>query len=557
MGCSGNEKDKGFVLKIRVAEEPDCLNPIVSQSSVATQIEGFIMPPLFEFNPDHLELSPLMVQRMSPAVMLNDTTVQYEYQILDHAVFSDGHPVSGIDVAFTVKAALNPHVKNGTWRGSFKNIQNVEIDPKNSKTFKISIAKNYMLSQELSGNFNIYPAHDYDPNHIMDQYNIPELVHNDSTGYSTEKWNALKSFAETFQSAAFCRDRISGAGAYELKSWQNGTKIILEKKKNWWGNEYIKDYPMLAAYPDQIEFWIMPDEAASVISLKDGTIDLMAKVNAKQFEELKKTNADQLDFITPTTMQYYYLELNTRNTGLNEKNVRKALASIIDVDLFIQSNFNGLAQRIIGPVHQTKTYYNTKLKPIAYDLEYATKLLAEAGWKDTDKDGILDKNVAGKKIKLQFKMLVAGKEIGKNLGIVLQENAKKIGIQIDLESKESALLLDAVKSQQFDIATMLSSQPNTLWDPFQSWHSSNTNVGGSNRCGFATVQTDSLITQIRNAHTSKEREDAYLWFQEILYEEQPQIFLFSTMERIAFNKRISCKPTSLKPGYVATLITKR
>ena len=64
MGCTGNEKDKGFVLKIRVAEEPDCLNPIVSQSSVATQIEGFIMPPLFEFNPDHLELSPLMVQRM-------------------------------------------------------------------------------------------------------------------------------------------------------------------------------------------------------------------------------------------------------------------------------------------------------------------------------------------------------------------------------------------------------------------------------------------------------------------------------------------------------------
>ena len=165
--------------------------------------------------------------------------------------------------------------------------------------------------------------------------------------------------------------------------------------------------------------------------------------------------------------------------------------------------------------------------------------------------------MAGKIIKLQFKMLVAGKEIGKNLGIVLQENAKKIGIQIDLENKESALLLDAVKNQQFDIATMLSSQPNTLWDPFQSWHSSNTNVGGSNRCGFATVQTDSLITQIRNAHTSKEREDAYLWFQEILYDEQPQIFLFSTMERIAFNKRISCKPTSLKPGYVATLITKR
>lgn len=103
---------------------------------------------------------------------------------------------------------------------------------------------------------------------------------------------------------------------------------------------------MLTAYPDQIEFWIMPDEAASVISLKDGTIDLMAKVNAKQFEELRKTNADQLDFITPTTMQYYYLELNTRNPGLNEKNVRKALASIIDVDLFIQSNFNGLAQQM-------------------------------------------------------------------------------------------------------------------------------------------------------------------------------------------------------------------
>ncbi|MBK7225866.1 MAG: hypothetical protein IPH96_10810 [Saprospiraceae bacterium] len=65
-----------------------------------------------------------------------------------------------------------------------------------------------------------------------------------------------------------------------------------------------------------------------------------------------------------------------------------------------------------------------------------------------------------------------------------------------------------------------------LWDPHQSWHSSNTKTPGTNRSGFATNTTDSLIQIIRTSSDVQERDLAYKKFQAILYEEQPQIFYF-------------------------------
>ena len=125
-------------------------------------------------------------------------------------------------------------------------------------------------------------------------------------------------------------------------------------------------------------------------------------------------------------MQYYYIEINNTKPGLSEKAVRLAMAHALDQDNFIKNQMEGLATRIVGPVHPSKTFYNKSLQPYTYDIDLAKKLLSDASWKDTDQDGILDKIVAGKKIKLAFQILVSGKDLEEIWPCTYKKNVKKL-----------------------------------------------------------------------------------------------------------------------------------
>ncbi|MBK6351883.1 MAG: hypothetical protein IPF46_00425 [Saprospiraceae bacterium] len=555
--CKNDLKEKELILKIRIAEEPDCLHPVVSQSSLATQIEVLIMPPLFEYHPDKLELSPMLVRAMSEALPVNDSTVAFTYELHQEAVWDDGRPVLATDVAFTIKAALNPLLKNGTWRGFFKNIVDLQIDPANPKKFSILVKKNYMLGQEMSGNYCLYPAHVYDPSLLMTKFAIPDLTTKDSAAWSAEEWKQLEQYATEYQSANFCKEKIQGCGAYRLKVWESGNRIVLERKVNWWGDSLAKDYPLLAAHPKEIQYLVIPDEAAAVVALKNKSIDLLSGISPKQYDELKINSADQFEFANPSLSQYYYLEINHRHPILKEKAVRQALAKLLDLDKFIQTQFNGLAGRIAGPVNPSKSYYNHNLKPVEFSPQEAVKLLTEAGWKDHNGDGILDKVIDGKPTELMLNLFISGKEIGKNIGILLQEEAAKVGIKIELISKESAMMMKDMNAHQFELATMAARQSPSLWDPYQAWHSSNAKTGGFNKTGFINALSDSLILAIRTAPSAADRDAAYLKFQELLYQEQAQIFLFAPLERMVYSRRLSILVSFRRPGYSENLIKLR
>ncbi|MBK7225498.1 MAG: ABC transporter substrate-binding protein [Saprospiraceae bacterium] len=544
--CKLDSKLDQEVLRIRIQDEPDCLNPILSQSGISTQIENYIMPPLFEYEGNQLELAPILIKELTPEIELNDSIIEYHYQFIDIAEWSNGNKLSAADLDFTIKAALNPYIKNKTWRNLFKNIISIQSEKPEAQSFRIQLKKDFLLSREMSGNYNLYPEYFYDPKQIMRKFSLQDLQKKDSVQFTIEEHQALKQFADEFQNEQFCKKQIQGAGAYQLKEWTSGSKIVLEKKKNWWGDKLPQSNSMQKAYPERIEYQVIPDDVSALVSIKNGSLDL-SEFPPKIFSELQKEN--KLQFATPIVMQYNYIELNTKKIGLNEKEVRQAIAHAIDQETFIISQMQGLAQRVIGPVNPSKSFYNKELVPYSYDLEKSKTLLANAGWKDTDADGVLDKLIQGKKVKLEYKMLISGKDLGKNLALHVQEQCKKIGIAIEIVSKESAALRKDLVERNFDLSPASSGQTPGLWDPYQSWHSSNTKTPGTNRSGFATNTTDSLIQIIRTSSDVQERDLAYKKFQAILYEEQPQIFLFSPTARIAYQKNLKVNPTVKRPGY--------
>lgn len=554
--CKPSEKDDVYVLKIRLKDDVDCLNPIVSQSAVATQIEALIMVPMIEYHANKLELSPLLVKSAPQIIGSNDSSTVFSCELLEEASWDDGSPVLASDYSFTLKAALNPYIKNTSWRSFLKNLRGIHFDPGKPKAMEIHVAKNYMLGPEVSGNLNVYQESLYDSGRIMRNFSTTDLIYKDSAAWTPEEHALLKSFADRFQSADFCKTMISGAGPYQLKSWDAGSRIVLEKKQNWWGSQLKDKDLMLEAKPDLIEYLIMPDEAASILALKEGSLDIATDISPRQFKSLKEDSiySDKLSFHTVGFFKYSILELNTRNAGLNDVKVRKALAHICDLDTYINNLMEGFADRVSGPIHPMKSYFNKNIKSPDFNPESAKSLLQEAGWSDSDRNGILDKQVNGKKQQLSFRMLTSG-AVSSRIGLLLKAEAEKIGIEIIPETKETALFIKDINERNFDIAAVtVTQQATSLYDPYQIYHSSQANPGGGNRSGLNSPELDSCINIIRNTTSDTERLQAYMRFQTLLDELQCQIFLFSPQERIVANRRIDMKTIARRPGYLENSI---
>ncbi len=550
--CQPDTKERGFILRIRLRDDVDCLHPIISQSAIATQIEALIMLPMIEYSADKLELSPLLVKNTPELVGSTDSTNMYRCELLEEAKWDDGTSISAYDYAFTVKAALNPYVRNPSWRSFLKNISNIQIDTQNSRILEVQVKKEYMLGKEVSGNVNLYPEHVYDPEGIMRTFRIGDLIHKDSLAWTPEERSALMRFADAFQSAEACKSGIQGAGPYKLASWEAGSRIVLEKKQNWWAKDKSQGNKMLEAYPDRIEYLIMPDEAATILALKEGSIDFASGISPLQFNALRMDSnyTKKLQFLTTGFFQYALLELNTRKDVLSDVHVRRALAYLTDVNSYIRDLMLGMADPIVGPIHPIKPYFNKDLKPIPFNPDSAKALLAAAGWKDSDKDGILDKQLQGKKQKLSLKFLTSG-ELSKKIALLMQAEAQKVGIELLPENKETSLYMKDLNERSFDIAaTIIAQQATSLYDPFQSYHSTSAKPGGGNRSGIQSSSLDSTIIEIRSAANSDARYNAYYQFQKKLYDLQPQIFLFSPQERLIARSGIMVEPIMRRPGYL-------
>ncbi len=557
--CKSPSAEEDFTLRIRIAQDPDCLHPIQSQSALATQIEALVMMPMIEYGAGQLELRPLLVKEVPVVVDRTDSTTIYFVEFREEARWDDGRPITGNDYAFTVKASLNPFIANPSWRSFLKNIHNVRIDSVNERKVYVHVARDYMLGSEVSGNVNLYPEAVYDPAGVLRGYEVHDLARRDSTGWTPGESDALRRFAASFQSSGFCKSDIQGAGPYRLSTWEAGARIVLERKTDWWGSKFQSAEPLFEAHPRTIEYLVMPDEAATILALKEGSIDLAAGITPRQFIALQQDSSSSvpLRFHTTGFFQYAMLELNLRKPALSEWAVRRALAHLVDVEGYIRNVMLGLADPIVGPVHPRKPYYNDTLRSIAFDPDRSRKLLADAGWADRNRNGILDKTIDGRMQELRFSLLVSG-ELSRQVALLLASEARKIGVEIVPESREMAVFISDLNARNFDLAVVtISQQATSLYDPFQVYHSQNARPGGGNRSGLQSPLVDSLILAIRTTTDETERNALYRRFQAALYDAQSQIFLFSPRERIVTTNRVALEPILRRPGYLENTVRRK
>ncbi len=558
-GCNTAPEVSSLSVTIRLPNEPESIHPIYSKSIYAAQIESLILLPVAEYDPVSLTLSPLLItsipvgEKVKEGKHANGKVFKLEFR--PEATWADGKPVTGEDYLFTFKSVYNPHVGAVSWKGFMDFISEIEIDPTDPKKISVYIDSSYFLDLDATVNFNIYPAHVYDPENIMAGFTLAELREPGKT-WTAEQDSSLKRFALLFESPEFLREKVAGSGPYELDQWMTGEFIRLKRKQNWWGDKIENAPLLLQAYPTEITYRIILDAAAAEAALKTGEIDLMAEVPVAAFNTLRNDPEwkDKLQYATPALMQVNYLELNNRDSILSDIRIRQALAYAIDYDGMMTNLMQGLAKRTIGPIHPDKSYFDKDLKPIQQDINRSLALIKEAGWKDTNGDGTPDKMIGGKKQELHLGLKITNKEEVIAIANIIKDNCSKVGFDIEIEIIDPSQLQQDVRQNNFQILPLRTTAFPSLFDPYPIWHSSNDRPSGSNRSGFHSAELDKVIDELRTTEDVKARDAYYQQFQEILYNQQPAIFLYVPLERIAASKKIELMTSPRRPGYFENLL---
>lgn len=566
--CGGGSGSENVVSKraginevvVHIPGDAQGLNTLTSSDATSSQILTNINEALLYMDDDTYEYVPLLAVSRPNIEMIEEGPyaggMKIDFEIRPEAKWDNGEPITGHDYAFTLKIIKNPAVYEvGHYRPYFNYIDDVIVDEENPKKFTLMCNRVYILAESAAGGLEILPAYHYDPKGLMAKFSIKEL-NNPANAEKLKQNQDLIDFAKEFTSEKYSREPgfIVGSGPYKFDSWQTGQRITLSKKDNWWGKDLVGTEKVFANYPDKIIYEVIVDDATTVSAVRDESVDVCRSFPSKIFvEDLMKNDKfkQKFNLYTPPFISYSYLGINVRNPKFSDKNVRKALAHAYDVDYVIEVFSYGLAERTIGPFHPSTKYYNKNIKPYEFDLDAAKKLLDEAGWTDTDGDGVRDKMISGKKVPLEIAFkYVPGSPTTESILLLYQKNLQEIGVKMTLETREWTIYLDELDKHNFEMYIGAWVTDPGLSDPYQLWHTESYN-GGSNYVGFGNAETDALIEKIQVTLDEQERNKLYMRFQEILHDEVPYIFTTSPLKKIAIHKRFNnAEGKATRIGYI-------
>jgi peptide/nickel transport system substrate-binding protein len=236
-------------------------------------------------------------------------------------------------------------------------------------------------------------------------------------------------------------ERPTGTGPWKVVDWKRKDHMRFERYEAYWGNSPLYK---------KMRFQVIPEGAARIAALKSGEVDLVEAVPPLDAPPLSRD--PKLQVVSGVQKLFCRLYLNGRakdqydsagKDGLfSDPKVRLAMNLAINREGIIKKIFNGYAQANASPV-STVSYGYAAQEPYPYDIKQAKALLAEAGWKDTNGDGFLDKD--GETLSLQ--LLFPAKHYGQGFDEMtpaVAEMLKDVGIQVMIKPVDFGTMLQTL-----------------------------------------------------------------------------------------------------------------
>jgi peptide/nickel transport system substrate-binding protein len=514
----------GDWLLAHILSDPEQLNPLTSNDAGASSLLGYMFESLLQRDPRTLELRPqLAVARPD----ISEDKLEYTFKLRQDVRFQDGQPLTGEDVLFSIKAIKCPLVNAPFQRVYYESIVDAQlIDP---YTIRFKAREPYFLNESVLGGIDVLPRHYYDPENLLKGVTVTALAGD----YSAHEAQVRK-FAEHFNQS-YARNPL-GSGPYKFKSWSTGQEVVLERDADYWGNgkEGIDQ-----VYLDVRKFRVINNMDAALVNLKAGNLDTMG---LQPLQHLRQTSGGRFEkdyekyiYSTPS---YTYIGWNNAHPIFRDMRVRQAMTYFTNRQQMVKTILFDLGQIVDGPIYRFRPEYDENLFSHPYDPQKALVLLAEAGWKDTDGDGILDKEIDGQRVAFRFEIKFnSGNDIRKSVALALQDELRKHGIDANVRALDWTIFLDEVRNQKFDAVILGWAMSVIEPDAYQVWHSSQAENKGSNMISYKNPRVDTILEEYRRTFDEAKRIELYREFQRLLNVEQPYTFLFMQKAVTAVSRR--------------------
>jgi peptide/nickel transport system substrate-binding protein len=507
----------GGTLVVGITGEPDGLNPLTALNKPARDAINLIFRPLASINADLVTFSPQLAKSWE----FSPDSLRITFHLRTDVLWHDSVRFTARDVVFTYRMHTDPQV---AWDGiDYKeDIRQVRAIDDSTVEFIFSRRSPTMLMDAVEG--HIVPAH------------------------------RLKSIPpDKIHIADFNRHPI-GTGPFRLVEWKSQQSLLLKKFPGY----YEEGKP----YLNWVVFKVVSNPLSLWQQVQSGEVDLMENVPARDFTRLETKWAAGEGFLLPISYlgrQYDYIGWNlidpehyrqvvsvsdpTRlrpdqwrkpHPLFGDQKIRAALTMAIDRRTLTQVVNQGMAIPMDGPIAPILWAYNDDANTVwPYDPERAQRYLSEAGWNDTDGDGIRDRE--GRKF--SFELLTnSGNERREQAVTIIQEQLRQVGVEAIPRVVDPALLFgQLLPARDFD-AVLSGWNVGLKMDLSPLFHSSSVHTP-FHFTGYYSTDFDRLEAQAKRTF-HREKAQAY-WDQiaKLLSWDLPYTWLYYRREGVALHRR--------------------
>ncbi|MDQ6967847.1 MAG: peptide-binding protein [Mariprofundaceae bacterium] len=476
------------------------LIPMIAGDSASHEIAGWLYQPLLKFD-KNLNISGQLAQSWD----ISSDGLSITFHLRPNITWSDGKPFTSADCAFTLALIQDEHTQSA-YKSDYAKV--TAFDTPDKHTFVVHYAEVYSPALSTWAGLAIMPKHVFENEDIMD--------------------------------TDLARHPKATLGAYVLKDWQSQQSITLQANPNYYAGKVWIAERMTR---------IIPDSATQFLELTAGNIDEMALTPTQYSRLFERTPALKKHYDRYKYLQsvYTYLGFNLKRPLFQDQRIREAIAYAIDRQELIDGVLLGHGEIIASPYKPGTVWVNQSLKPRPFDPNKAKKLLAKAGWVDSDTDGYLDKD--GKI--LSFTIITNnGNKQRADTATIIQQRLKQIGIKVNVRLIEwSAFIENFINKRQFDAVILgwsLTPEP----DQYNIWHSSQTGERQFNFLSYNNAKVDEALIEATRTFDQKKRKQWYDIMQQEIYSDVPMVFLYAPYSLPAIHKRIQgIKPAPAGIGY--------
>jgi len=504
---SPTDADFDATITRHITGDAKSTNPIMFNSVVEGDIGGLMSFGFFGFD---WNLKPFAVKETVVSWQTSKDRMYDKIVMRKDCTWSDGKPITAHDVVFSFKTILDTRIPIPAVRSQTNEVRWVEAYDDHTVVF---FHKEAAPTNVLKISFPIIPKHIYEVG-----------LEADTTLQDSDYHVKLEN------------DPIVG-GAYKLVKRVRNQEYVLERREDYYMHQgkQVRDKP----YFKTVRFIVKSDPNVALLALKEGDLDEMLLL-----PELwtKQTSGD--DFYRKNTKArgvewvYFYFGWNMKRDDapfFADAKVREAMSHAFDHEEMLKTLCYGLYEPCTGIFHPTASMATKNPPaPLKKDVAKAEKLLDEAGWKDSDGDGIRDKMIDGKPVKFDFVILCSNIPNRVSICNLLKQNLDEIGVKCTVRPLDTPVLSEKLMAKDYQAnfgGWGTGADPSTLKNIWKTGEERNFN-------GYSNKEVDRLLKEAEMDFDRDKRDALYGQIDELIYKDHAVTFLYNQSSFYAFNKQL-------------------